>query len=337
MMRALITAPFHKDALEALKKHIDVNYRNWVKSKKVLTEKELIEIINQENIDILVVEAENVDKDVINNTNLKLIGFCRNDPKRNIDLEAANKKKIPVIYTPGRNANAVAELTIAHILAALRKIVFADRLLKSGHVKIESMEDFINMYEKLRGYELSGKTVGIVGLGRIGYRVAEKLRGFNVRILVYDPYVSDEKIKSVNGKRVDLDTLLRESDIVTIHAAPTLETIELIGKSEIEKMKPTAFLFNLASPVIVDEDALFEALKKRRIAGAGLDVFGDEPVESTNRFLKLDNVVVTPHIGGDTFETIEVQSWMITEDILRFLRGERPKFLLNPQIYDEGG
>jgi len=336
-MRAIITAPFHKDALEFLKKHVDVDYRNWLKSKKVLTEKELIKIINQEKIDILIVEAENIDEDVINNTNLKLIGICRNDPKRNVDLDAANKKKIPIIYTPGRNANAVAELTIAHMLVALRKIIFADRLLKSGQVKIESMENFINVYEKLRGHELSGKTVGIIGLGRIGYKVAEKLRGFNVQILVYDPYVSDERIKSINGKRVDLGTLLRESDIVTIHAAPTSETIELIGRNELEKMKSTAFLFNLASSVIVDEDALFEALKTRKIAGAGLDVFGDEPVESTNRFLTLDNVVVTPHIGGDTFETIKVQSWMITKDIIRFSKGERPKFLLNPQVYDEGG
>lgn len=335
-MRALITAPFHKDALDVLRKHIDVNYMNWIESKKVLTEKELIDIINQENIDILIVEAENIDEDIINNTNLKLIGICRNDPKRNIDIDTANKKKIPIIYTPGRNANAVAELTITLILTVLRKVVFADRLLKSGQVKIESIEDFINMYEKLRGHELSGKNVGIIGLGRIGYKVAEKLKGFNVHILVYDPYVTDEKIKGIDGKRVDLDTLLRESDIVTIHAAPTEETIELIGKKEIEKMKPTAFLFNLASPVIVDEDALFEALKNRRIAGAGLDVFGDEPVESTNRFLTLDNVVVTPHIGSDTFETIKVQSWMITEDVLRFLRKECPKFLFNPQIFEEG-
>ena len=334
-MRALITALFHKDALDILRKYLDVKYISWVESKKVLTEKELINIINQEDIDILIVEIENIDENVINNTNLKLIGICRNDPKRNINLDAANKMKIPVIYTPGRNANAVAELTIAIMLAVLRKIVFADRLLKSGKVKIESIEDFINIYEKLRGYELFGKKVGIIGLGKIGYKVAEKLKSFNVNILVYDPYVTDEKIKSIGGERVDLDTLLQESDIITIHVVPTEETIGLIGKNEINKMKPTAFLINLANPIVIDEDALFNALKEKRIAGAGLDVFEDEPVESTNRFLTLDNVVVTPHIGGNTFETIKVQSLMITEDILRFLKGEKLKFLINPQIIEE--
>jgi D-3-phosphoglycerate dehydrogenase len=101
-------------------------------------------------------------------------------------------------------------------------------------------------------------------------------------------------------------------------------------------MKPTALLLNLANPVVVDEDALYEALKSRRIAGAALDVFTEEPVDSTNRFLELDNVVATPHVGGDTFETVERQSWMVTEDILRFLRGERPRFLLNPEVWRSG-
>ena len=332
-MKAFITAPFSEDSLNFLKNlGVDYVYSPWHKTRKTLNDKEIIEAINDYGAEIFVTELENVTDEVINKTDLKIIGICRNDPKRNVDVEAANKKGIPIIFTPGRNANAVAELTIALMLAVLRKIVYADRLLRSGKIIIDSFEDFSEFYNNLRGQELLGKTVGIIGLGKIGYRVARKLKAFGVRILVYDPYVSDERIKSVGGVRVDLDTLLKRSDIITIHVPPTEETFDLIGEKELEKMKKDAILINTASPVVVDEDALYEALKAGKIAGAGLDVFYDEPVDSSNRFLKLDNVVVTPHIGGGTYETIRLHSWMIVSDIERILRGEKPKFIYNPEV-----
>jgi D-3-phosphoglycerate dehydrogenase len=334
--RALITANFSKSALEKLSANLDVIYRPWGETKRVLSEVELAEALRSLGAEILVVELEHVSREVLEGANLKLVGICRNDPRRSIDLEAARARSVPVIYTPGRNYNAVAELTIAVMLALLRKVVFADRLLRSGRVFISSTEDFTEYYNTYRGWELQGKTVGIIGLGKIGFRVAQLLRAFDVKILVYDPYVSEERVSSVGGERVELETLLRNSDIVTVHAPPSPETAGMIDKREIELMKPTAFLLNLANPVVVDEDALYEALKNKRIAGAALDVFTEEPVDSTNRFLEFDNVVVTPHIGGDTFETIERQSLAITEDILRFLRGERPRFLLNPEVWRNG-
>ena len=335
--RALITANFSQSALAELRRYLDVVYRPWGETGAVLSEDELARDLRSLQADILVVELERVSREVIEAVDLKLIGVCRNDPKRSVDLAAATERGVPVIYTPGRNYNAVAELTIAVMLALLRRVVLADRLLRGGKVSISSSEEFTRYYNLYRGYELSGKTVGIIGLGKIGFRVAQLLRGFGVRILAYDPYVSEARAASVGAELVDLETLLRESDIVTIHVPPTEETVGLIGKREIELMKPTAVLLNLANPVVVDEDALYEALKQGRIAGAALDVFSEEPVDSSNRFLQLDNVVVTPHIGGDTYETIERQSWMITGDILRFIRGERPRHLLNPEVWKGRG
>ncbi len=334
--RALITANFSRSALEKLSAHVDVVYKPWGETKRVLSEVELVEELHSSGASILVVELEHVSGEVLEGAKLELVGICRNDPRRSVDLEVATARGVPVIYTPGRNYNAVAELTVAVMLTLLRKVVYADRLLRSGKVAVSSTEDFAEYYNAYRGWELRGKIVGIIGLGKIGFRVAQLLRAFGARILVYDPHVDEERVSSVGGERVDLDTLLRSSDIITVHAPPSPETAGMIGRREIELMKPTAFLLNLANPVVVDEDALYEALKSRRIAGAALDVFTEEPVDSANRFLELDNVVVTPHIGGNTFETIERQSWMITEDILRFLRGERPRFLLNPKVWRSG-
>lgn len=334
-MRALVTARFDEKAVEELGEYIDVVYRSWSETKRVLSQRELVELANSLEANILIVELEQVDREVIESVEgLKLVGVCRNDPRRNVDIEAATERGVPVIYTPGRNTNAVAELTVAVMLVLLRRLPMIYFKLRSGSVRIDSFEAFAEHYNDWLGSELHGKTVGIVGLGRIGYRVAEILRAFGARILVYDPYVSDERVKSVGGERVDLETLLRGSDIVTLHVPPTEETVNMIGRREIELMKPSAVLVNLANPVIIDEDALYDALWRGRIAGAALDVFYEEPVDSTNRFLQLDNVVVTPHIGGNTVETIRRHSWMIVEDVLRCLRGERPLHLANPEVWD---
>lgn len=334
-MRALVTAEFESAALRKLREHLDVVYESWRETKRVLDQRELVELVNSLEAEIIIVELEHVDREVIRGIErLRLVGVCRSDPRRNVDLEAATERGVPVVYTPGRNTNAVAELAVAVILALLRKLPTVSFRLKSGTVRVGSFEEFAGYYSEWQGGELQGRTVGIVGLGRIGYRVAELLRAFGARIIVYDPYVADERVKSVGGERVDLETLLRVSDIVTLHVPPTEETVNMVGRREIELMKPTAFLVNLSNPAVVDEDALYEALERGRIAGAALDVFYDEPVDSTNRFLRLENVIVTPHIGGNTFETVARHSWMMVEDVLRFLRGERPIHLANPEVWD---
>ncbi|MFX1606894.1 MAG: 2-hydroxyacid dehydrogenase, partial [Promethearchaeota archaeon] len=218
-------------------------------------------------------------------------------------------------------------------LAQARKIVGAERFLKNDFF-VDDFKDFANMYTHLMGFELFGRTVGIIGLGQIGFEVAKRLQPFGVEILVVDPYVDSSKVKEVGGKLVELDELLEKSDIVTIHCKPTEETRGMLGAKEFEKMKKTAILINTARASITDEYALHNALQNGFIAGAGLDVFSMEPVDGDNEFLELDNVTVMPHMGGNTVETIQRQSNSIVAGILAFLKGEKPPNILNPEVFN---
>ncbi len=335
-MKALVTAAFHREGLEILKRHMEVIYESWRETGRAYWADELLERLRAEGVDVLIVEVDRVSRELMEGAGLKIVGCCNNN-LRNVDVEAATDLGIPVFYAPHRNADAVADLTVGLIIAARRKIVKADRLLRSGSVEVEEFSDFVAYYNELTGLELMNKVVGIVGLGAIGSRVAKRLRAFGAKILVYDPYVPEDAVKEVGASRVDLETLMKESDIVTIHCSVTPETIDLIGEEEISLMKPTAYLFNLASSAVVDEDALYEALVEGRIAGAGLDVFSEEPIDSSNRFLRLDNVVVTPHIGGATWEVVRRHSLMVAGDIDRYLRGERPLHIANPEVLEGRG
>jgi D-3-phosphoglycerate dehydrogenase len=337
--KALVTAPFTPEGITSLKKNAEVTYENWKETGKIYTDsRELTERIQRGSFNILIVEGDNVDEELINKCDLKIIACCRGNPI-NIDVDAATKKGIPVIYTPARNADAVADMAIALMLSAARHLTEAERLLKSGQVKIESEEDLIKLHEKLMGVELGHRKVGIVGFGAIGYRVAKRLLGFGSSILVYDPYVkqSDPRLKEVKANLVkNLAQLMKESDFVSLHVAATPETEKLVSAELIRSMKPTAFFINTSRGFIVDEDALFNALKEKRIAGAGMDVFVAEPVESTNRFLELDNVTVSPHIGGETLDVVRHQSEMIVADIDLFIKGKQPGNLKNPEVLKKG-
>jgi phosphoglycerate dehydrogenase-like enzyme len=292
----------------------------------------LLQTILDGKYDIVIVEGDELKEEIIEQTELKLIGSVRGSPN-NIAVQVATTKKIPVISVPGRNTIAVAEHTIALMLAQARKIIAAERFLKSDFF-VDDFKDFANMYTSLMGFELSGRTVGIIGLGQIGFEVAKRLHAFGVEILVVDPYADSNKIKEVGGKLVELDELLENSDIVTIHCKPTDETRGMLGAKEFEKMKKTAILINTARASITDEYALRNALENGAIAGAGLDVFSMEPVDSDNEFLELDNVTVMPHMGGNTAETVKRQSRSIVAGILAFLKGEKPPNILNPEVFN---
>ena len=176
------------------------------------------------------------------------------------------------------------------------------------------------------GVELGGLTIGIVGFGQIGQRVAKRLHnGFGSKIIYFDPYVSENHpvVQETKAKSISLENLMRESDYITIHTNPTEETEELINADLIKLMKPSAHFFNLSRSYCIEEDALYEAIKEKRIAGAGLDVFDDEPVDSDNRFLEFDNVTIMPHFGGNTHDVIKHQTDMIVSDIINFL-GNKP-------------
>jgi len=333
LIRVLITAPITESGLNELKDAgLDIDYHNWLETGKLHLGESLFQTIKSGNYEIVIVEGDEIKEEIIEQTGLKLIGSVRWSPN-NISLQAATAKKIPVIAALGRNTVAVAEHTIGLILVQARNIVAAERLLKSEFF-VDDFKDFGNMYKNLRGFELSGRTVGFIGLGQIGYEVAKRLLAFGVEILVLDPYVDSSKITEVEGRRVDLEDLLKNSDIITIHCPSTDETRRMLGAKELEKMKKTAVLINTATSSVVDEYALLDALKTGTIAGAGLDVFSMEPVDSDNVFLELDNVTVTPHIGGNTIDTLERQTRIIVDDVVAFVRGEQPKNILNPEVYD---
>jgi D-3-phosphoglycerate dehydrogenase len=310
----------------------DVVYESWRNTKNLYFDAEdLINKIKETRAEILICEGDNVKKEVLENVDLQIIASTRDDPN-NIDLQIATEKKIPVLYAPGRNRNAVAELTITLILALMRKVYKVDQILHSEQFRVESFADYVNYYNIFMGNELKGKKVGIIGLGNIGFEVAKRLKAFEVEFLIYDPYIRKERLESINGKLVDLETLMKSSDIISIHCPPTDETDGLVGQKQIDRMKTSAFFINLGRASIIDQSALYNALKAKKIAGAALDVFDVEPVDQDNEFLELDNVIVTPHIGGDTFETNQIHSMMIVEGIRKLMNNEIPTNILNPEV-----
>jgi len=332
-MRVLITAPFSESSLKRLRDEgLEVDYRSWLETGKLHMGDSLLKTLREGKYEVVVVEGDEIREPVLEQTTLRLVGSVRGSPN-NISISTATAKGIPVIAVPGRNTTAVAELAIALMLSQARKISAAERLLKSDFF-VNDFKDFAGMYTKLTGFELNGRTVGIIGLGNIGFEVAKRLAPFGVRLLVFDPYVTKERMHAVGAQAVSLDTLLSQSDIVTVHCAPTEETQGMLGAREFGLMKKTAIFINTARASVTDEDALFKALKAGTIAGAGLDVFSMEPVDCDNAFLELDNVTIMPHMGSNTVETIERQSKTIAEDIIAFSRGKRPKNILNQEVYE---
>ena len=330
-MKAFITASITDEVLEELRKKMEVTYESWRDTGNIYFDiKEMIEKLS--DYDVFITVADDLKKaELFEQTNLKLIASCRGDPF-NINLEAATKKNIPIIYTPNRNVVAVAELTVGLIISMARNLTKLDRFLHSEDFEIIEFEDWINCYNKFMGSELESKTIGIVGFGQIGQRVAERLKPFGVKFLIYDPYVSEEIVKEF-GDKTDLDFLMKESDFITLHAVATDENDNLINEERIKMMKSSGYLINLAKGSLVDYDYLYGALKKNEIAGAALDVFPLEPIDEDNEFLELDNVIVMPHIGGNTTEVVNRQSKMLLKDINIWLNNGIPSNLLNPEVF----
>jgi D-3-phosphoglycerate dehydrogenase len=327
-VRVLILAPFAQSVLDRLKQELDVVYENWMDAKRLLSSQELVQRIQEQDIPILVVEADFIQREVFEKApNLKFLGVCRADVVH-VDVAAATERGVAVVNTPARNAVAVAELTLGLMLSLLRKIPAAHNMVSFG-----KWVDPTDAYFHMRGSELWRKTVGIVGFGAIGQQVAKRLRAFESTVLAYDPYVGSEKMEELGCTKVDLDELMKQSDIVTVHCTTTPETVGLIGAQRLSLMKATAYFVNAASAYVVDEEALVKVLKERRIAGAAFDVYKTWPVKPDDPILKLDNVVLTPHIGGATDESVLRHSQMMADDIERFLKGDRPRNLVNPQVW----
>jgi len=241
------------------------------------------------------------------------------DPSR-VDLEAAQEHKVWVTNMPGSNAVSVAELVFGQMIALVRHTHEANQAVKDNRW---------GEYLKYIGTELAEKTVGIIGMGNIGTRVAIRARAFEMRFLVYDPYIPESHVTALGGLWVGLDDLLKGSDFVTLHCPLTAETSQMLGRRQLGSMKATAYLVNAARGGIVDETALYGILKNKKIAGAALDVVETEPPPKDHPLFKLDNVIFTPHLGAVTWEASKRGEWGAAEEVIRVLEGKRPKNPVN--------
>ena len=248
----------------------------------------------------------------------------------NIDVDCATRHGVYVTNTPGVLTDAVADFTWGLILAVTRRIVEADQFVRSG----EWYKTGTGWHPlMLLGFEVTGKTLGIIGMGRIGRAVAERAKGFRMRILYYDRYrLPPEEEERLGAKYVDLDTLLRESDIVSLHVPLTPETYHMIGERELRLMKKTAYLVNTARGKVVDTEALVKALEEGWIAGAALDVFEQEPLPPDHPLTKFKNVVLAPHLGSATWDTRNAMARLVAENLIAFLQGRVPPTLVNKEV-----
>ena len=254
-----------------------------------------------------------IDKDVISaGKKLKVISTY-SVGYDHIDVKEAKSRGIRVGYTPEVLTETTADLIFGLILAVSRRIVEGDRLIREGKWLIPWQPDF------LLGYDVHGKTLGIIGMGRIGRAVYRRAKGFNMRVI----YTSRSKKEDVDAEFVTLEDLLRQSDFVVVTVDLNESTYHLINEKTLRLMKRTAFLINASRGKVVDEKALIKALEEKWIAGAALDVFEEEPISKDHPLLKFNNVVLTPHIGSATFETRQKMAEIAVENLLRGLKGER--------------
>ena len=333
-MKAYVTSEFSEEALKRLKEVLkdEVIYESWRTTRNLFfKDEDLIARIKELGVEIYICEGDNVKRKVIEETDLKIIGSTRDDPN-NVAVSIATQKGIPVLFAPKRNTIAVAELAVTLILMLIRNLHKVERVIHSPEFKVSEFSEYVNFYNMFKGSELTGKTIGIVGLGAIGFEVAKRLVPYDVNFLIYDPYVQPSRLQAINGKSVSLEQLMTESDIITLHCPPIDETDGMISAEMLKKMKTSAYFVNLARASVTDEDTLLELLREKKIAGAALDVFSTEPVDHENPFLKLDNVIVTPHIGGDTYETNRRHGMMIVDGIEKILNNKVPDNIKNPEV-----
>ena len=323
---ALILAPFAERELVRLAGKFRVEYQSWMDSRRIHDPEELATKINSLRAAILVVELDFVFEEVFRAAaDLNFVGTCRFTTSH-VDIEAATAHGVAVVNTPGRNSQAVAEHALGLLLALARRIPESHQYVKAGH-----WNNPLLPYMEMRGTELAGKTLGIVGLGAIGRRLALVAEALGMTCIAYDPFVHDPP----SGIAVkDLDEVLADSDFVSIHAPLTEETDGMIDSGRLSLMKSTAYLLNLSEARVVDRDALVDALESKKIRGAALDVFETHPIAPDHPLLQLDNVILTPHLGGATMETIDRYSKMIADDVLRFMGGKRPVNLINPAVWE---
>jgi D-3-phosphoglycerate dehydrogenase len=306
--------------LEHLRQLADVVLDPWIDHTplRLYSAEQLAQRIGEADATIVVCEADQCAGPVFD-LPLAVVGSTRGDPT-NVDLAGATAAGIPVLRAPARNADAVAEMTLALLLAVTRGIVPADADVRQGNV----YRDGTIPYQRYRAWEIKGRTAGLIGLGAVGRAVRWRLEALGMRVLAYDPYAEDA------GST--MEEVLEGADVVSLHAAVTPETDGMIGPAEFARMRDGVVFLNTARARLHQMDALVEALRTGKVAAAGLDHFEGEHLPADHPLTGMDNVVLTPHIGGATFDTEVNHSRMIAEDIGRVLAGERPLHIANPEV-----
>ena len=276
---------------------------------------------------LVVVDAP-ISQEVIEKAKkLKVIGCSRGGPV-NVDLVAANQRKIPVLNAPGRNTDAVADFTIGLILTLIRKVIQANNYLVEGKWTRDKQDTF----EKPTGPELGQKIVGLVGFGEVGRKVAKRLSGFNVTILGYDPFVHKDVMKNFDVSKVSLLSLLKKSDIVSLHLRLPETKSGWFNYKKMKLMKRSSYLINTSRGYLINENDLTIILEKKLLAGVALDVYSEEPIDMVNQLITLDNVILTPHVAGTSYEIPERSAIIMAEQIAKFFKGEPPDYIVNPGV-----
>jgi D-3-phosphoglycerate dehydrogenase / 2-oxoglutarate reductase len=316
----LVTAPLRGEGFDKLRRLADVVYDPWIDQTplRIFSAEQLADRISAEGADVVVVESDSVNGPVFD-VGLRAIASTRGDPN-NVDVAGATAAGIPVLNTPGRNADAVAEMTLALLFAATRHVLGADADVRAGEV----FRDGSIPYQRFRAWEVAGRTVGLIGLGAVGQAVKWRMAGLGMRVIAYDPFNDDAEHS--------LDELLAEADIVSLHAPVTADTEGLIGAAQFAAMRDGVVFLNSARAQLHDTDALVDALRSGKVAAAGLDHFVGEWLPTDHPLIALPNVVLTPHIGGATWNTEARQAQMVADDVEALLSGRMPVHIVNPEV-----
>lgn len=316
----LVTAPLRGPGLDKLRRLAEVVYDPWIDQipLRIYSAEQLADRVRAEAADIVVVESDSVSGPVFD-LGVRAVASTRGDPS-NVDVDGATRAGIPVLHTPGRNADAVAEMAVALLFAATRHIVAADTDVRAGEV----FRDGTIPYQRFRAWELAGRTAGLVGLGAVGRALKWRLAGLGLSVIAHDPY-NDEA-------RHSLDELLSEADVISLHAPVTDDTVGMIGTAQFAAMRDGVVFLNTARAQLHDTDALVEALRSGKVAAAGLDHFVGEWLPSDHPLTALPNVVLTPHIGGATWNTEARQAQMVADGLEALLAGRRPAHIVNPEV-----
>jgi D-3-phosphoglycerate dehydrogenase / 2-oxoglutarate reductase len=318
--KALVTAAVSGPGLDLLHQLADLVLDSWLDlpQLRIYNAQQLAERVAAEGANLVVVEGDTCGAELYEQP-IIAVASCRGDPT-NVDVAAATAAGVPVLRAPGRNADAVAELAIALLFAATRGLVPADQDVRAGEI----YRDGKIPYQRYRAWEMAGRTVGLVGLGAVGRATRWRLRGLGMDVLAYDPYAADATST--------LDELFERCDVISVHAPVTAETTGMIGKAEFAKMRDGVVYLNTARAKIHDTDALVAALQSGKVGCAGLDHFEGEHLATDHPLTQLSNVVLTPHIGGATYNTEANHTATIAEDLCRLLAGARPLHIVNPEV-----